>query len=68
MLTRSFVGGCARHCRLDQGFVSGFIDSTDIEVDGKYFKGAKRNYRGVCQYRCIRFLWGECFQGATDRL
>ena len=32
---------------MDQGFVSVFIDSTEIEVNGKCFEGAKRSYRGV---------------------
>lgn len=40
MLTRSFVGGGARHYPMNQGFVSVFIDSTEIEVNGKCFEGA----------------------------
>ena len=32
---------------MDQGFVSVFIDNTEIEVNGKCFEGVKHIYRGV---------------------
>ena len=67
MLTKVLCRRGAHYYRMDQGFVSVFIDSTEIEVNGKCFEGAKRSYCGVL-VRCIRFLRGECFQGATDRL
>ena len=60
-VARRVVPQIARHCVADLGYVPLFVDATQIEVRGKNFEGAARDYKGDRSYQL-----GAVFVGGTQ--